>query len=56
MIIFIHHGEARAVVQHERFYEQLQERLALLQRLAQSAKSVQAGKVKPVKRPLKTCE
>ena len=49
-LVITHNGEARVVVQDVRVYEQLQESLALLKMLAQSSKSVQAGRVKPVKK------
>lgn len=49
-LVITHNGEARVVVQDVRTYEQLQESLALLKMLAQSGKSVQAGRVRPVKK------
>ncbi len=46
-------GEAKAVVQGVEAYEQTQETLALLKILAQSAKSLQEGRVRPVARAFK---
>jgi prevent-host-death family protein len=42
-------GEAKVIVQDIREYEKTQESLALLKILAQSRKSMEEGKVKPVK-------
>jgi prevent-host-death family protein len=41
-------GEAKVIVQDIREYEKTQESLALLKILAQSRKSMEEGKVKPV--------
>ena len=46
--VITHNGEAKAVIQGVETYEQTQETLALLKILAQSAKSVQEGRVRPV--------
>jgi prevent-host-death family protein len=43
-------GQARAVVQDIDSYEQTQEGLAMLKLLAQSQRSVEAGKHKPLKK------
>lgn len=48
MIITLN-GEAKVVVQDIKVYEQMQESLALLKILAQSAKSISEGKPKPAK-------
>ena len=48
MIITLN-GEAKVVLQDIREYEKTQESLALLKILAQSRKSLEEGKVKPVK-------
>ena len=44
-VIITQNGEAKAVLQDVRAYEQLQDSLALLKILAQSRKSVRTGKV-----------
>ena len=49
-IVITQNGEAKAVVQDIRAYEQTQESLALLKILALSNKSLQAGKVKSVQK------
>ena len=49
-MVITQHGEAKAVLQDIVSYEQTQESLALLKMLAQSAKSIQAGRSKPVKK------
>lgn len=49
MVITLH-GEARAVLQDITLYEQTQETLALLKMLAQSTRSLEAGRKKGVKR------
>jgi len=46
-------GEAKAVIQGISEYEELQESLALLKILAQSKKSLEGGKYKPVTRAFK---
>ncbi len=43
-------GQARAVVQDIDSYEQTQESLAMLKLLAQSQRSIEAGKHKPLKK------
>ena len=48
-MVITQHGEAKAVVQDIATYEQTQESLALLKILAQSSKSLQEGRSKPVK-------
>src|SRR5436305_1990453 len=45
--VITQNGEAKAVLQDVRVYEELQESLALLKVLAQSRKSVAAGRVRP---------
>ncbi len=49
-MIITQRGEAKAVLQDISSYEQTQESLALLKMLAQSSKSLQAGRSKPAKR------
>ena len=49
-IVITQHGEAKAVLQDIASYEQTQESLALLKVLAQSAKSIQEGRSKPLKK------
>jgi prevent-host-death family protein len=49
-MVITQHGEARAVLQDIASYEQTQESLALLKMLAQSSKSIQEGRSKPVKK------
>jgi prevent-host-death family protein len=47
--VITQNGEPKAVVQDIASYEADQETLAMLKLLAQSAKSVEAGRVKPLK-------
>jgi prevent-host-death family protein len=49
-VVITQHGEARAVVQDIDSYEQTQESLAMLKLLAQSQRSIEAGKCKPLKK------
>ncbi len=49
-MVITQHGEAKAVLQNIAGYEETQESLALLKMLAQSSKSIQEGRVKPVKK------
>ncbi len=49
-MVITQHGEAKAVLQDIASYEQTQESLALLKMLAQSSKSIQNGRSKPVKK------
>lgn len=49
-MVITQHGEARAVLQDITSYEQTQESLALLKMLAQSSKSIQEGRSKPLKK------
>lgn len=49
-MVITQHGEAKAVLQDIADYEQTQESLALLKMLAQSTKSLEAGRSKPVKK------
>lgn len=49
-VVITQHGEARAVLQDIASYEQTQESLALLKMLAQSSKSVQEGRSKPLRK------
>jgi len=49
-MVITQHGEAKAVLQDITSYEQTQESLALLKMLAQSSKSVQEGRSKPLKK------
>ena len=47
-VVITHNGEAMAVLQDVRVYEQLQESLALLRMLAQSRKSARTGRLTPL--------
>ena len=49
-MVITQHGEAKAVLQDIASYEQTQEPLALLKMLAQSTKSIQEGRSKPLKK------
>jgi len=49
-MVITQHGEAKAVLQDITSYEQTQESLALLKMLAQSSKSIQEGRTKPLKK------
>ena len=49
-MVITQHGEAKAVLQDIASYEQTQESLALLKMLAQSSKSIQQGRSKPLKK------
>jgi prevent-host-death family protein len=49
-MVITQNGQARAVVQDIDTYEQTQESLAMLKLLAQSQRSIEAGKHKPVKK------
>ncbi len=51
--VITQNGEAKAVVQGVESYEQTQETLALLKMLAQSAKSLQEGRVRPIGKAFK---
>ena len=51
--VITQNGEAKAVVQGVETYEQTQETLALLKMLAQSTKSLQEGRVRPVAKAFK---
>lgn len=46
-LVITQNGEAKAILQDIKIYEQTQESLALLKILAQSSKSLRDGKVKP---------
>ncbi|MBI4967834.1 MAG: type II toxin-antitoxin system Phd/YefM family antitoxin [Rhodospirillales bacterium] len=48
-VIITLHGEAKAVLQDIATYEQTQETLALLKMLALSTKSLEAGRVRPMR-------
>jgi prevent-host-death family protein len=48
-VVITHNGEARAVLQDIKSYEEMQESLAMLKMLAISAKSMIEGKAKPLK-------
>ena len=52
-LVITQHGEAKVVIQEVRAFEQTQESLALLKMLAQSSKSVKAGKIKTVSEAFK---
>lgn len=47
-LIITQNGEAKAVLQDIREYEEIQESLALLKILAQGSKSLDEGRIKPV--------
>jgi prevent-host-death family protein len=49
-MVITQHGEARAVLQDVGAYEETRESLALLKMLAQSTKSLAAGRTKPVRK------
>jgi prevent-host-death family protein len=49
-MVITQHGEARAVLQDVGAYEETRESLALLKMLAQSTKSLAAGRAKPVRK------
>ena len=49
-MVITQHGEAKAVLQDIASYEQMQESLSLLKMLAQSSKSIQEGRSKPLKK------
>ena len=49
-MVITQHGEAKAVLQDIASYEQTRESLALLKMLAQSTKSIQEGRSKPLKK------
>ena len=49
-MVITQNGEAKAVIQDIRVYEQIQESLALLKILAQGNQSLKEGKIKPVKK------
>ncbi len=49
-MVITQNGEVRAVLQDIVSYEQTQESLALLKMLAQSSKSIQEGRSKPLKK------
>jgi prevent-host-death family protein len=49
-LVITQNGEAKAILQDVRVYEQTQDSLILLKMLAQSSKSLREGKVKPAKR------
>jgi len=46
--VITQHGEAKAVLQDLESYEQLQESVALLKMLAQSSRSLAAGRTRPI--------
>jgi prevent-host-death family protein len=48
-MIITQNGEAKAILQDIKLYEQTQDSLALLKILALSSKSLKDGKVKPIK-------
>ena len=52
-LIITQNGEAKAVVQDIKAYEELQESLALLKILAQSTSDIQKGNLKPAKNVFK---
>ena len=52
-VIITHNGEARAVLQDIKSYEEMQDSLAMLKLLAMSAKSMVEGKGKPVNEAFK---
>ena len=52
-VVITLNGEAKAILQDIREYEKTQESLALLKILAQSRKSLEEGKYRPVKESFK---
>ena len=48
-MIITQNGEAKAILQDIKLYEQTQESLAMLKILAMSSKNLKAGKTKPAK-------
>jgi len=48
-LVITQNGEAKVILQDIKIYEQTQESLVLLKMLAQSSKSMKAGKHKPAK-------
>jgi prevent-host-death family protein len=52
-VVITLNGEAKAVIQGIREYEELQESLALLKILAQSKKSLEEGRYKPAAKTFK---
>ena len=52
-MIITQNGEAKAILQDIRLYEQTQESLALLKILAQSSQNMRGGKTKPIKQAFK---
>jgi len=52
-VVITLNGEAKAVLQDIHEYEKMQESLALLKILAQGRKSIEEGKVRPVKEAFK---
>ena len=52
-LIITQNGEAKAIVQDIKAYEELQESLALLKVLAQSNANIQKGEIKPLKEAFK---
>jgi len=53
-MVITHNGEAKAVLQNVKVYEEMQESLALLKILALSTKSKEKKKYKPVSRSFDT--
>jgi PHD/YefM family antitoxin component YafN of YafNO toxin-antitoxin module len=49
-LVITQNGQAKAVVQDITTYEQTQESLAMLKMLAQSQRSIEAGRTKPVRK------
>ena len=49
-LVITQNGEAKAILQDIKVFEQTQESLALLKILAMSSKSMREGRIKPVKR------
>ena len=52
-MLITHNGEAKAVLQDIRVYEQIQESLALLKMLSLSKRNMEKGDFKPVKQAFK---
>ena len=52
-IVITQNGEAKAVVQDIKTFEETQETLALLKLLAQGRRSIDEGRTKPVRRAFK---
>ena len=55
-LIITQNGEAKAILQDIKLYEQNQESMALLKILAQSSESIRKGNIKPIKKAFEDIE